>query len=60
MIHLEPAAESLWDNVIADCALRMRQRATAGLSEEQVETLFRLLSHVRENLTKEELVASDA
>lgn len=49
IIRATPAAEPAWGKIV-DCAMRVRQRATAGLSERQLATLRRLLRRVRQNL----------
>ena len=42
-------AEPIWDE-IATCARRVRQRATRGLTPEQVESLVAMLDLVQQNL----------
>jgi MarR family transcriptional regulator for hemolysin len=42
-------AEPAWSKIVR-CARRMRERAAAGLSPEEIETLRGLLSRVRQNL----------
>jgi MarR family transcriptional regulator for hemolysin len=49
LIRIRPEATPVWEK-IAECALRVRARATRGLSEEEVETLKRLLRVVHQNL----------
>jgi MarR family transcriptional regulator, transcriptional regulator for hemolysin len=49
LLRLTPAAEPVWEQMV-DCCLRVRRRATAGLSDDQVEQLRELLRHVHENL----------
>lgn len=49
LIHLLPASENMWSQ-IAECGRAMRADATRGLSEEECQTLRRLLKKVRENV----------
>jgi MarR family transcriptional regulator for hemolysin len=49
LIRANPAAEPVWDKIV-ECALRVRQRATEGLSEQQLNMLKELLRHVQRNL----------
>lgn len=49
-IHLTPAGLAIW-NDINNCAQRVRERATAGLSEAEQAELYRLLTQVRDNLS---------
>lgn len=49
LIRMRPGAEPVW-NKIAECALRVRARATEGLSPEEIETFKRLLRTVKSNL----------
>lgn len=44
-----PKAKGVWKKIIA-CAERVRQRATGGLSEQEVATLHSLLVRVQTNL----------
>jgi MarR family transcriptional regulator for hemolysin len=52
MIRPLKKAETVWNEIVT-CAERVRQRASAGLSEEELATLHRLLGRVRQNLCKE-------
>lgn len=49
LIRANPAAEPVWEKIV-ECALRIRERATAGLSERQLATLKKLLRKVGQNL----------
>ena len=49
LIELTPAAEPVWE-IVAQCARRIRARATHGLTDEQVATLRDLLRVVHANL----------
>jgi MarR family transcriptional regulator for hemolysin len=49
LIRTNPAAEPVWDKII-DCAMRVRERATQGLSERQLATLQKLLRRIGQNL----------
>ncbi|WP_425399785.1 MarR family winged helix-turn-helix transcriptional regulator [Aeoliella sp.] len=53
LIHTLPAAEKVWKK-IAECGRGIREQATAGLTEEEVQTLRHLLDKVRENVTSDE------
>ncbi|GAB3386000.1 MarR family winged helix-turn-helix transcriptional regulator [Lysobacter fragariae] len=48
-IHLTEAGAAIW-NEINHCGLRVRERATQGMSEADRDTLTRLLTQVRDNL----------
>jgi MarR family transcriptional regulator for hemolysin len=50
---IRPAEQALpvWEQIVR-CARRLRARAAAGLSNEEVETLRRLLARVRHNLNR--------
>jgi MarR family transcriptional regulator for hemolysin len=52
LIRPTEQVEPVWAKMVA-CAQRVRQRATAGLSEEQRESLRDMLAQVRENLSGE-------
>jgi MarR family transcriptional regulator for hemolysin len=49
LIRANPAAEPVWERIV-ECALRVRERATSGLSERQLATLKKLLRRVSQNL----------
>ena len=49
LIRANPAAEPVWDKII-ECATRVRERATQGLSERQLATLKKLLRRIGQNL----------
>lgn len=51
MVRANAEAEAVWEKV-AECARRVRARATAGLSQQQVETLKELLRTVHHNLNR--------
>jgi MarR family transcriptional regulator for hemolysin len=53
LIRTSSAAEPVW-NQIVECAARVRQRATQGLSERQLAMLKKILTRVRQNLQSEE------
>lgn len=48
-IRLTEAAEPVWEQIV-ECLYRVRARATAGLSAEQVEQLVSILKQMHENL----------
>jgi MarR family transcriptional regulator, transcriptional regulator for hemolysin len=50
LIRANPSAEPVWLKIVI-CAKRIRTRATAGLSEEQVALLKECLAQIRENLS---------
>lgn len=49
LVHLLPAAESLWNN-IANCAREVRSAALRGMSKREIDELKRLLNRVTENV----------
>lgn len=49
LVRLTPKAEPLWAQWI-EGAMRVRERATTGMSARDVETLMRLLQKMHENL----------
>jgi MarR family transcriptional regulator, transcriptional regulator for hemolysin len=49
IIRANPAAEPVWEKIV-ECARRVRERATDGLSERQLTTLKKLLRRVGQNL----------
>ena len=57
LVRANPAAEPVWDKIV-ECALRVRERATAGLSERQLATLKKLLAQVQANLKSKAVVES--
>jgi MarR family transcriptional regulator for hemolysin len=62
LIRANKAAEPVWEKIVA-CAMRVRERAAQGLSDDQLATLRKLLCRINENLKSgdlEELAASGA
>ncbi|MCI0335177.1 MAG: MarR family transcriptional regulator [Planctomycetes bacterium] len=57
LIRANPAAEPVWDKIV-ECAMRVRARATDGLSERQLATLKKLLRRVGQNLKTRDAVQS--
>jgi MarR family transcriptional regulator for hemolysin len=53
IIRATLAAEPVWERIV-ECASRVREQATAGLSERQLATLKKLLSRVQENVKSRE------
>jgi len=49
IIRANPAAEPVWERIV-ECAMRVRERATQGISERQLLTLKKLLRRVGQNL----------
>jgi len=49
IIRADPAAEPVWEKIV-NCAVRIRRRATEGLSERQLATLRKLLNRIQSNL----------
>jgi MarR family transcriptional regulator for hemolysin len=49
LIRANAAAEPVWEKIV-ECARRVRERATDGLSERQLATLKKLLRRVGQNL----------
>jgi MarR family transcriptional regulator for hemolysin len=49
LIRANPAAEPVWEKIV-ECAKRVREGATQGLSERQLATLKKLLRRVTQNL----------
>ena len=49
IIRANPAAEPVWEKIV-ECAMRVRERASQGLSERQLLTLKKLLRRVAQNL----------
>jgi len=49
VLRPQPKVKPIWSEIVA-CARRVRARASEGLSDEELATLKRLLSRVRENL----------
>ncbi|MBF6024271.1 MarR family winged helix-turn-helix transcriptional regulator [Lysobacter niastensis] len=49
-IHLTEAGQAMWLDV-NQCGQRVRERAMAGLSDDERNQLMRLLEHVRDNLS---------
>ena len=52
-IHLTEAGVAIWQD-INHCGQRVRERATRGMSEADRDTLTRLLTQVRDNLSPSE------
>ena len=52
-IHLTEAGAAIWQD-INHCGQRVRERATRGMSEADRDTLTRLLTQVRDNLSPSE------
>ena len=48
-IHLTQAGVALWSDV-DQCGLRVRERAMAGMSDDERDLLMRMLVQVRDNL----------
>ena len=59
LIRVTRAAEPVWDKII-ECAKRVRERATEGLSERQVAMLKKLLRRVGQNVKTREISESIA
>ncbi len=57
IIRANPAAEPVWGKIV-ECAVRVRRRATEGMSESELATLKRLLGQVQSNLKAVENAAS--
>jgi MarR family transcriptional regulator for hemolysin len=57
LIRPNPAAEPVWERIL-ECGAKVRARATAGLSERQLETLKRLLRRVQNNVNVREAIES--
>jgi MarR family transcriptional regulator for hemolysin len=49
LVRANAAAEPVWEKIV-ECARRVRERATEGLTDRQLETLKKLLSRVSQNL----------
>jgi MarR family transcriptional regulator for hemolysin len=54
LIRANPAAKPAWEKIV-QCALRIRSKATADLSERQLATLRKLLRQVLRNLDQRPL-----
>lgn len=50
IVRPTPKVEPLWNQMIA-CGLRVRGRALAGITSEQLETMLAVLSAIRANLS---------
>lgn len=57
LIRANPSAEPVWTKIVV-CAKRIRQRATHGLTPEQISILKECLAQIRENLSAAETAAS--
>jgi MarR family transcriptional regulator for hemolysin len=53
LIRANQAAEPVWERIV-ECAARVREQATAGLSERQLATLKKLLRRVGDNVKARE------
>jgi len=49
LVHPRPQSQDVWDRIVAT-ALPLRQKATAGVSQDELHTLRTLLSRLRDNL----------
>jgi len=49
MIRANPAAQPVWDRIV-ECALRVREQATAGMTEQELAILKNLLCRIQTNL----------
>ena len=49
LIRANPGAEPVWEKIV-ECALRVRAEATAGMSEQELDTLKKLLKRMRQNI----------
>ncbi len=54
LVRLEPRIGPVWEQLV-ECAHRVRERAIAGLSREQLDTLREALAVIRQNLGVEEV-----
>lgn len=52
LVQATREAEPIWSKIV-ECAVRVRRRASAGMTEEQLRTLKSLLKIVRANLSAE-------
>jgi MarR family transcriptional regulator for hemolysin len=57
LIRANEAAEPVWEKIV-ECAARVRERATEGLSERQLATLKKLLRRVGENVKSSDAARS--
>jgi len=55
LLRLTPEAEPVWEQMV-ECCLRVRGKATTGLTPEQVTLLKDLLKQLHENLAPESAV----
>jgi MarR family transcriptional regulator for hemolysin len=53
IVRAVPAAEPVWDKIV-QCALRVRRRATDGLTDSQMATLKKLLRKIHHTLKSDE------
>jgi MarR family transcriptional regulator for hemolysin len=53
LVHPLPTADKVWRK-LSECGRRVREQAREGMSEEEVESLKRLLNKMRENLMARE------
>lgn len=53
LIRANPGAEPVWEKIV-ECALRVRAEATAGMSEQELDTLKKLLKRMRQNIEARE------
>ncbi|OYP36556.1 MarR family winged helix-turn-helix transcriptional regulator [Rhodopirellula sp. MGV] len=53
VIQLCSGAEKIWESVV-ECAMRVRRRASQGLSDRQMATFFKTLKTIMQNLEQNE------
>ena len=58
LIRANAAAEPVWEKIV-ECAMRVRARATHGLSEHQLLTLKKLLRRINDNLQADAPIAAN-
>lgn len=58
LIRANPAAEPVWEKIV-ECGMRVRARATHGLSEYQLSTFKKLLRRIHDNLQADAPVATN-
>jgi MarR family transcriptional regulator, transcriptional regulator for hemolysin len=59
VIVVQPKAKPVWSKMVT-CLRNVRKKATAGMSDEEVRTLQKLLNQVQENLTVDSCVNQSA
>jgi MarR family transcriptional regulator for hemolysin len=57
LIRANEAAGPVWEKIV-ECAMRVRERATQGLTPRQITTLKKLLRHVGNNVKSRDPAAS--